>query len=188
MGNWVTGVSGSAATVQAFNPPAHGDKILIPVDGSYHAANAVEFYLKKLHKPGVEIVFIYAAKRPHATGDHAVSDDDEVNELGGCRQEARKTSKGLEMQYMAKVNEYGLENYRIVGAEGHPGECIIKAATLEKPTMIVMGSRGLGPIARTVLGSVSHYVMSHADVPVLIYKTKRSRTYLQPPESFIESI
>lgn len=81
-----------------------------------------------------------------------------------------------------------LENYRIVGAEGHPGECIIKAATLEKPTMIVMGSRGLGPIARTVLGSVSHYVMSHADVPVLIYKTKRSRTYLQPPESFIESI
>ena len=34
--------------------------------------------------------------------------------------------------------------------------------------MIVMGSRGIGNIRRTILGSVSDYTVHHADVPVTI--------------------
>ena len=43
-----------------------------------------------------------------------------------------------------------------------PGEAIIKTATEEGANVIVMGSRGLGKIRRTLMGSVSEYVTHHA--------------------------
>ena len=34
--------------------------------------------------------------------------------------------------------------------------------------MIVMGTRGLGAIRRTILGSVSDYVLHHTKIPLVI--------------------
>uniref|UniRef100_H2YBW7 UspA domain-containing protein n=1 Tax=Ciona savignyi TaxID=51511 RepID=H2YBW7_CIOSA len=49
-----------------------------------------------------------------------------------------------------------------------PGEAIVKIATDENCDVIVMGSRGLGAVRRTILGSVSDYVIHHAKIPVII--------------------
>ena len=49
---------------------------------------------------------------------------------------------------------------------GHPGEVIVNNADKHKASMIVMGTRGFGLIRRTVLGSVSDYVVHHSKVPV----------------------
>jgi len=38
----------------------------------------------------------------------------------------------------------------------------------------VLGARGLGPLGRLVIGSVSERVLQHADCPVLIVKAKGS--------------
>ena len=51
---------------------------------------------------------------------------------------------------------------------GHAGHVLCKIAHDENADMIVMGSRGLGNIRRTILGSVSDYTIHHADVPVTI--------------------
>ena len=59
-------------------------------------------------------------------------------------------------------------NYRLLRDNGKPAEVIIKYAKKEKAAYIVMGSRGLGKIRRTLLGSVSDFVVHHADVPVVI--------------------
>lgn len=52
--------------------------------------------------------------------------------------------------------------------EGKPGVKICEAAEKEKALLIVMGSRGSGIIRRTVLGSVSHYVIHHTKIPVVL--------------------
>ena len=41
--------------------------------------------------------------------------------------------------------------------------------------LVVMGSRGRGPVRAALLGSVSHYALHHSPVPVLIIHADRSR-------------
>ena len=51
---------------------------------------------------------------------------------------------------------------------GKPGEVICDTANKEKAVMIVVGSRGLGAVRRTIMGSTSDYVIHHAHCPVVV--------------------
>jgi nucleotide-binding universal stress UspA family protein len=51
---------------------------------------------------------------------------------------------------------------------GHPGTEILKRAVAADHDLIVMGSRGRGAVRSAVLGSVSHFVLNHGTVPMLI--------------------
>ena len=48
----------------------------------------------------------------------------------------------------------------------------MELAKNEKAELIVMGTRGLGTVRRTILGSVSDYVLHHVHCPILIYRHK----------------
>ena len=52
--------------------------------------------------------------------------------------------------------------------DGPAGQGIIQAVEKSGSEMVIMGTRGLGKIKRTILGSVSDYVVHHTNVPVLI--------------------
>ena len=52
----------------------------------------------------------------------------------------------------------------------HAGQALVEIASAEKAHLIVMGTRGLGKIRRTILGSVSDYVLHHVHCPILIYR------------------
>jgi nucleotide-binding universal stress UspA family protein len=49
-----------------------------------------------------------------------------------------------------------------------PGEFIVNVAAREKANYVVMGTRGLGKIRRTIMGSVSDYVVHHSICPVIV--------------------
>lgn len=51
---------------------------------------------------------------------------------------------------------------------GNPGEAIVRIAEEERADLVVIGSRGLGTIRRSILGSVSDYVVKHVHCPVLV--------------------
>jgi nucleotide-binding universal stress UspA family protein len=51
---------------------------------------------------------------------------------------------------------------------GYPGLELVKRAEAANHDLIVMGSRGRGAVRSAVLGSVSHFVLNHSSVPVLI--------------------
>ncbi|MEZ0370714.1 MAG: universal stress protein [Candidatus Sericytochromatia bacterium] len=85
-------------------------------------------------------------------------------------------------QQMAEMSEYQLHRYaqQIVEARlasdmlvfpGHAGEMIVDAAARRNCDLIVIGSRGLGPIRSALLGSTSSYVLHHSPCPVLIVPT-----------------
>ena len=61
---------------------------------------------------------------------------------------------------------------RYVIRDGKPGEGIIKLSKEHDADMIVVGTRGLGKVRRTVLGSVSSYVIHHAHVPVVVCRPR----------------
>lgn len=78
------------------------------------------------------------------------------------------------------VNEYMIDeakklvppflNAEFVVRRGQPAFTILKHAEANGFDLIVMGSRGRGAIREFILGSVSHNVVQHAKVPVLIVK------------------
>jgi nucleotide-binding universal stress UspA family protein len=53
-------------------------------------------------------------------------------------------------------------------AAGDPGMELLERAKAAGHDLIVMGSRGRGAVRSAVLGSVSHFVLNHTTVPVLI--------------------
>lgn len=54
--------------------------------------------------------------------------------------------------------------------QGAPAESILDYADKHGNDVIIIGSRGLGGIREFVLGSVSHNVVQHARIPVLVVK------------------
>ena len=53
-------------------------------------------------------------------------------------------------------------------AIGHAGMEVLKRATAGDHDLIILGSRGRGAVRSAVLGSVSHFVLNHGTVPMLI--------------------
>ena len=83
-----------------------------------------------------------------------------------------------------KVAEKAAEKLRKAGAkaivevlEGPPADAILRVAEAQKCDLIIMGSRGHGELTSLLLGSVSHRVLSHAHVPVLIVKNGQAKIH-----------
>jgi len=55
-------------------------------------------------------------------------------------------------------------------ATGKPGEVICQVADETAAVMIITGTRSLGKMKRTILGSVSDYLVNHATCPVMVVR------------------
>jgi nucleotide-binding universal stress UspA family protein len=53
---------------------------------------------------------------------------------------------------------------------GRPDAEIVELAKELGAGLIVLGSRGLGPLRSALMGSVSHSVVSHAHCPVVVVR------------------
>ena len=65
------------------------------------------------------------------------------------------------------LSERGIDA-ETIEAQGDPGDVIVRAA--EDADLVVVGSRGLNPIQRLLLGSVSSKVVHRAECDVLVVR------------------
>ena len=65
----------------------------------------------------------------------------------------------------------------VIAEVGHPGHMVVEAANKCNAAMIVMGSRGYGVIRRTILGSVSNYVVHHTKIPVTVVPKESNKIF-----------
>lgn len=60
----------------------------------------------------------------------------------------------------------------VVATAGKPGEVVVHVAEDKKATMIICGSRGHGALRRTIMGSISNYIVHHSHIPVIVCRHK----------------
>ncbi|CAD5126087.1 DgyrCDS14255 [Dimorphilus gyrociliatus] len=146
------------------------NKVIVAVDASAHSKNAVEYYARHVHKPGYKIYMLHCIEVPTdiTSAQKQFMTPASVENL--YKEEKEKT-KTLDDQLKnllidCKVPEGDIKFIDKCGLK--PGEIIVSAAKEYNATMIAMGTRGMGKIRRTILGSVSDYVVHHAHCPVLV--------------------
>ena len=146
--------------------PAHINKLVVPVDFSKGAEDALEVALKTAQKAGVgEVILLYAFEVPvgyHRTG----KSHGEFAEV--LRQHARESGE----TFMASLQVPGVKVRLEIVESDHVGTAINTLAEREKADLVVMGARGRTALASLLLGSVTERVIWDAHHPVFAVKKK----------------
>lgn len=140
-------------------------KILLPVDGSELALEAVRFAVR-MGKDGLGVSAVLAnVQEPASLYELLVAHDPEVID----RVSAEAGLHALQSA-QALLDAAGVE-YECEVAKGDPAHTIIDIAERFGCDQIVMGARGTSALRSAMLGSVSNEVLHASAVPVTIVKT-----------------
>ena len=138
-------------------------KILVPTDVSDASRKALITALQLAKQFNSEVELFHVTYNPEAYWGYTVSygivmSQEQIEQSGEAALEAALT--GIDVSDI-KFNKKHIS--------GHPAAAIIEEAK-SGFDLIVMGSRGHGPITGTMLGSVTQRVLAHSECPVLVVK------------------
>jgi len=143
--------------------------VLVAIDQSEQADEAFNWYLDNLHKHGNDLLLLHVAEPPYVSTQLMYMTAEMYSNL--LLQEKEK-AKELEERFAHKMREHHVGGRIKAVFHPRPGEALIETAKEEKVELIVMGTRGLGTVRRTILGSVSDFVLHHAHCPICIYRSE----------------
>jgi nucleotide-binding universal stress UspA family protein len=136
--------------------------ILVAVDGSADAAQALDQAIDLAACEHARLTVFTAAVPPAAVAYAGLSAD----AVASLAQDARTEAETLLRAAVELVPEE--VSVSTVLGTGPPGPALLDQLTNARHDLIAMGSRGRGAVRSVLLGSVSHYVLHHSPVPVLI--------------------
>jgi nucleotide-binding universal stress UspA family protein len=135
--------------------------ILIATDGSDPANQALEFAIDLAKETGASLeVLSVRPPRPAGRGGAGPAIL-EVEEIHGPEHIAEAAAQ--------RAREAGL-TATPHAAHGDVVDCIATSATALGADLLVVGSRGMGSLSGTVLGSVSHALVRRSPVPLTIVR------------------
>ena len=148
--------------------------IIVPTDGSVNSKRALEHAIVLASSLGASITLVYVANIVSVISnfDQIPKFDQIPNASGYVTEQValdmEEEGKGVLDDFAKEVPE-GID-VKTVFEVGSPGPAVLSVAKKYKADLIVMGSRGLGPLKGLFMGSVSSYVVTHSGCPVLIVK------------------
>ena len=134
-------------------------EILVATDGSESSRHAVGQAIELAQSSGASLTVAYVRHAPLPILGQPFYQRSLSAELRLADEAVGQAAAG--------AGEVGVEAETEI-LEGDPADQILELARLRDVDLIVVGSRGLGPIAGTLLGSVSREVLHRADRPVLV--------------------
>jgi nucleotide-binding universal stress UspA family protein len=139
-------------------------KILLPVDGSELALEAVHFVVR-MRKDGLSVTAVLAnVQEPANLYELLMVHDPEAIDRA-CAEAGVHALQSAQ----ALLESAGVEYEREV-AKGDPAHTIVEISERFGCDMIVMGARGTSALRSAMLGSVSNEVLHASGMPVVIVK------------------
>ena len=136
--------------------------ILVAVDGSEHADRALTEAIDLAHASNARLTIITAAPEPRSGAMVALASGAAAALGPALMEEANKIRRAAADRVPEDLSVTTI-------LTEHPiREAILKRIDDGHHDLVVMGSRGRGAVRSAVLGSVSHHVLHHSPVPVLI--------------------
>jgi len=142
-------VKGEAAPVR---------RIALATDGSAASAKALKFVLTR-----------FQPDRSTGKGGRVPIHVSVIHVMPFSNYQLLKEARNLLKQSVKKLIKAGFAA-EAVCLSGKPAEEIMKVAVKQHADLIVMGAKGLGAIARFLIGSVSTRVVQHANCAVLVVR------------------
>lgn len=142
--------------------------IVVPADGSENSKRALQHAVSIAERNKAQLVVVHVANIVSA-----ISNFDQTPISGGyvseqIAEDMEETGKEILDDVVKEVPAD--VTVKSVFEVGSPGPAVLAVAKKFNADLIVMGSRGLGPLKGLFMGSVSSYVTSHSTCPVLVVK------------------
>jgi nucleotide-binding universal stress UspA family protein len=145
-------------------------KILVPYDGSPPSERAVEYSLRIATAVGKPTVDLHLLNVQEADPDMLDYFRRDAANVAARLVTGRRDAGGKLLEAAAKkLESSGVRVERTV-LLGDPGPAIGAYANDHHCDMVVMGTRGLGPVGGLMLGSVASKVIHLVKVPVTLVK------------------
>lgn len=132
--------------------------ILIATDGSTGAESAVREGVALAAEVGAEVIFVTVRARIYMLGEPWYQQQltRQLAEARAALDEAEEVARQHGVLYDSEI------------LEGDAAPMIAAIAKLRQADLIVVGSRGHGPLTSAAIGSVSRSLLSRSRVPVMV--------------------
>jgi nucleotide-binding universal stress UspA family protein len=144
--------------------------ILIPTDGSEIAEKAVAAGIEFAREAGAKVTLFTAVPEYQPPGEGEVLARRPVTSMADHARNSEKQAKGTLAHAVRRARAAGVVFDTDHVQSNHPWQAIIDAARRNGCDAIFMGSHGRKGISRLVHGSQTVDVLTHSDIPTLVYR------------------
>jgi nucleotide-binding universal stress UspA family protein len=139
--------------------------ICMPVDESEFSSHSVTWAMNNILQPTDLILLLNVRKENVYQPEQLFGTNEAFQEVDDRN---RAASEALLESFAKKLQSHHFQGVEAVGLVGDPRKALIDQINDRKPTIVIVGQRGMGALSRLVIGSVSDYLIHHSHSPVLV--------------------
>jgi nucleotide-binding universal stress UspA family protein len=149
--------------------------ILVAVDGSHHAAQALTEAIDIATGSRGRLTILTCVQRPPAWASASIADAGAQPVAADLTREAQKIIRAAVDQVPDNVPVTSILSEQPIR------DALMEQIDAGNHDLLVVGSRGRRAVKASLLGSVSHHALHHSPIPVLIVHTRDPRTVPRDP-------